>query len=105
MSDTRSSIKTSIPDNAVRPTGVALFRRGGLVVRLALHLPSYTRESCLRSESQVAPGQCAFFHTQESPMASVPTLTCPHCRYVFYGVKITRHGVMACGNCGKPVRV
>lgn len=38
-------------------------------------------------------------------MASVPTLTCPHCRYVFYGVKITRHGVMACGNCGKPVRV
>ena len=37
--------------------------------------------------------------------SSIPTLTCPYCRTVFYGVTVQRHGLMACGSCGKAIRV
>lgn len=38
-------------------------------------------------------------------MPYIPTLTCPYCRYIFVGVKVTQHGLMTCGNCGKTIRV
>jgi hypothetical protein len=37
-------------------------------------------------------------------MPSIPTLTCPYCHYTFYGVRVTRHGLIRCGNCGRTVR-
>lgn len=36
---------------------------------------------------------------------SVPTITCPYCRTTFYGVKVTKHGVVTCGKCGKLMKV
>jgi transcription elongation factor Elf1 len=38
-------------------------------------------------------------------MASVPTLTCPHCRHTFVGVRVTQHGPIKCGNCGRVIRI
>lgn len=42
---------------------------------------------------------------KENAMPSVPTLTCPYCRHTFVGVKVTRHGLMTCGKCGKTIKV
>ncbi|TDW43147.1 hypothetical protein EDF52_113101 [Curtobacterium sp. PhB42] len=36
---------------------------------------------------------------------SVPTITCPYCRNVFVGVKVTRHGLINCGKCGRAFRI
>jgi transcription elongation factor Elf1 len=36
---------------------------------------------------------------------SVPTITCPYCRHTFVGVKITKHGLIRCGKCGKTMKV
>ncbi len=36
---------------------------------------------------------------------SVPTLTCPYCRYTFVGVKVTKHGLVRCSKCGKTMTI
>lgn len=38
-------------------------------------------------------------------MATVPTITCPHCHHKFVGVRVTKHGVIKCGKCGKTMRI
>jgi transcription elongation factor Elf1 len=44
-------------------------------------------------------------HIGVDTMASVPTLTCPYCHHTFVGVKVTQHGLIKCGKCGKTVRI
>jgi ribosomal protein L37AE/L43A len=36
---------------------------------------------------------------------SVPTLTCPYCRFTFVNVRVTKHGLIKCGNCGKIMKI
>lgn len=36
---------------------------------------------------------------------SVPTITCPYCRFTFVNVVVTRHGLINCGNCGHTMRI
>jgi transcription elongation factor Elf1 len=36
---------------------------------------------------------------------SVPTITCPYCRFTFVNVKVTKHGLINCGNCGKTMKI
>ncbi|MFJ2368369.1 PIN-like domain-containing protein [Microbacterium sp. NPDC087665] len=35
----------------------------------------------------------------------VLTITCPYCQHRFVGVKLSRHGLIKCGNCGQAMRV
>lgn len=37
-------------------------------------------------------------------MARIPTITCPYCRYTV-AARVTRHGPIRCGNCGKTMRI
>lgn len=39
------------------------------------------------------------------PSSTVPTITCPYCRTTFYGVKVSKHGLVRCGKCGKTMRI
>lgn len=36
---------------------------------------------------------------------SVPTITCPYCHYTFRGVRVAKHGLIACGKCGRTMRI
>lgn len=36
---------------------------------------------------------------------SIPTITCPYCRFTFVNVKVTKHGLINCGNCGKTMKI
>jgi transcription elongation factor Elf1 len=36
---------------------------------------------------------------------SIPTITCPYCHHTFYGLKVTKHGAIRCGKCGKTMKV
>lgn len=36
---------------------------------------------------------------------SVPTITCPYCRRTFVNVRVTKHGLIRCGNCGKTMKI
>jgi len=35
---------------------------------------------------------------------SIPTITCPHCRTTF-AARVTQHGLIRCGKCGKTMRI
>lgn len=35
----------------------------------------------------------------------VPTITCPYCRFTFVNVRVTKHGLIRCGNCGKTMKI
>lgn len=46
------------------------------------------------------------FKESEATMAvSVPTITCPYCRFTFVNVRVTKHGLIRCGNCGKSMKI
>jgi len=58
------------------------------------------------------PAAQSVLHTQnpskesEATMAiSVPTITCPYCRFTFVNVRVTKHGLIRCGNCGKTMKI
>lgn len=36
---------------------------------------------------------------------SVPTITCPYCRFTFVNVRVTKHGLIRCGNCSKTMKI
>jgi len=36
---------------------------------------------------------------------SIPTITCPYCRHTFLGVRVTKHGLIKCGACGRTIRI
>lgn len=35
---------------------------------------------------------------------TIPTITCPYCHTKFVG-RVTKHGLVRCGKCGKTMRI